>query len=177
MNKDNILSLMDATSDDITFALELSDKIVSEKTEDLDDLMREIQDNIVNVDNPEDVFIERYLLQLTNMLYFITNRCESFGFYDDITKANVRLKYNTEYSKNQLQQAQSGKKATQAENQLAAELGSVDEQAVNIIYSRSTKIINSKISAANEMLRTLSKLLSVHMNTTNSTYFTRKQLE
>ena len=89
----------------------------------------------------------------------------------------MKLKYNTEYSKNQLQSVQSGKKATQAENQLAAELGSVDEQAVNIIYSRSLKIINGKISAANEMLRTLSKLLSVHMNTVNSTYFTRSKLE
>lgn len=177
MNQETVKALIEASDDDVSFVEKVSEQIVLDKTNDLDELMREIQDNIVNVQSPDDTTIESYLLQLTNALYFLTARCEKFGFYDDISKANVKLKYNDEYTKNQISALSGGKKPTQADNQIAAEIGSVDEQAVNIIYSRSLKIIRGKIDAANEMLRTLSKILSVHMNTVNSTYFTRSKLE
>lgn len=177
MNKDKILNLMNETTADVDFAVQISNTVVEEKTSELDYLMREIQTEIVNAPEVIDSVVERYLLQLTNAVYFITTRCETFGFYDDITKANARLKYNELYAKNQLDAATSGKKVTNADNQLYAETNSIDENVLNIIYARSVKIIKGKLESANEMIRTLSKLLSVHMNVNTATSTSRRLLE
>lgn len=177
MNQENILDLMNGTIEDVNFAKKVSDAIVQEQTAELDNLMRAIQDNIVNVPVAADPVIEKYLLQLTNALYFITTRCETFGFYDDITKANARLKYNEAYAENQLAHAADAKKPTQSDNQLYAEMNSVDENVLNIIYSRSVRIIKGKVESAGEMVRTLSKLLSAHMNMSGSTSTVRKLYE
>lgn len=177
MNKDKILNLMTDATADVDFATQISDTIVSEKTAELDCLMREIQTDVVNAPELVDSVIEHHLLQLTNAMYFITTRCEIFGFYDDITKANARLKYNELYTENQLNAANTGKKTTNADNQLYAETNSVDETVLNIIYARSVRIIKGKLEAANEMIRTLSKLLSVHMNVNTATSTSRRLLE
>lgn len=164
MNKETIMSLMESAKDDVGFAQNLSDKIVASVTEDLDVLMREIHKNVVNADDyVDDQTMSQYFLRLTNALYFLSSRFENFGFYDDITKANARLKYNESYAENQLNHADDTKKPTQNDNQLYAEMHSVDENVLNIIYSRSVKIIRGKFDAASEMIRTLSKLLSLRM--------------
>ena len=177
MTEESIKSLMVDVKSDVEFAQAISNSLVQENTADLDELMREIQNSIVNNPNKDDATIEYYLLQLTNALYFLNTRCENFAFYEDITKANARLKYNEMYSENQLLHAQDPKKPTQNDNQLYAELNSVDENTINIIYSRSVKIIKGKLDAASEMVRTLSKLLSVHMSNANSTSMARKLYE
>lgn len=174
MNTENIIKLMKEADNDVEFAKQVSDQIVQEQIVELDALMREIQDNIVNAPVVADSELEHYLLQLTNALYFLNTRCDNFGFYDDITKANARLKYNQAYAENQLAHAGDAKKPTQGDNQLYAEMNSVDETVLNIIYSRSVRIIKSKLDAASEMVRTLSKLLSVHMNNNNNGGVVRK---
>lgn len=155
---------MQKTKTDVDFAIALSNEIIQENSQDLDDLMRDIQRNVVNVRGVPDQVIEGYLAELTNALYFINTRIESFGFYEDITKANARLKYNESYSENQLNAVATNKKVTVADNQLYAETNSVDETTLNLIYSRSMKILRGKVDSASEMIRTLSKILSVHMN-------------
>lgn len=163
MNKEKIVELMEKATDDVEFAQRVSDTIVAEKTSELDALMKEIHKNVVNADYVDDNTISQYFLRLTNALYFLSSRFESFGFYDDITKANARLKYNEAYAENQLNHANDAKKPTQNDNQLYAELNSVDESVLNIVYSRSVKIIKGKFDAASEMIRTLSKLLSMRI--------------
>ena len=164
MNRERMDSLMQKTKTDVDFAIALSNDIIQENSQDLDDLMRDIQRNVVVVRGVPDQIIEEYLAELTNALYFINTRIESFGFYEDITKANARLKYNESYSENQLNAVATNKKVTVADNQLYAETNSVDETTLNLIYSRSMKILRGKVDSASEMIRTLSKILSVHMN-------------
>ena len=164
MTKDRILELMQKTTADVEFAQQVSNEIVQENIAELDALMREIQDHVVNVQYADDQTISNYFLQLTNALYFLNTRCENFGFYDDITKANARLKYNEAYAENQLLHANDSKKPTQNDNQLYAEMNSVDENVLNLIYSRSVRIIKGKLEGASEMVRTLSKILSVRTN-------------
>lgn len=168
MDKEAVAKLIGAAQDDVEFAKKLSDQIVLEQTAELDAIMRSVQDTVVNQDNPDDPTIESCLLQLTNALYFINARCEYFGFYDDVTKANARMKYNEEYAKYQMEAINAGKKPTQADCQREAETNSVDESMLNAIYSRSVKVIRGKLDSAQEMVRTLSKLLSVHMNSANA---------
>lgn len=174
MNREKILTLMTSIEDDVKFAEEVSNAIVVEKTKELDDLMRYIQDNVVLVENPGSYFIEKALAELTNAVYFISSRVETFGFYEDISKANARLKYNEAYAANQLANTNNAKKPTQADNTLYAEMNSVDETMLNVIYARSMKIVKGKLENAGEMIRTLSKMLSVRMNQDQAARFTNK---
>ena len=74
INVEKIQKLMQTTANDVEFATALSNEVVMEKAAELDSLMREIQNNVVNAENPADTTIEYYLLQLTNALYFINTR-------------------------------------------------------------------------------------------------------
>ena len=177
INAEKIHMLIQSTNDDVEFATALSNEVVLEKSAELDALMREIQQNVVNAENPTDTTIEYYLMQLTNALYFINTRIEYFGFYEDITKANAKLRYNEAYAENQLNNTVNKTKATVADNQLYAENNSVDENMLNIIYSRSVRILKGKVDAAGEMVRTLSKILSAHMNESFVTRSARRLCE
>ena len=177
INAEKIQALIANTTNDVEFATALSNEVVLEKSAELDELMREIQDNVVNADNPTDTTIEFYLMQLTNALYFINTRIEYFGFYEDITKANAKLRYNEAYAENQLNTAANKTKATVADNQLYAENNSIDETMLNLIYSRSVRILKGKVDAAGEMVRTLSKILSAHMNESFVTRSARRLCE
>lgn len=171
MDKNKIIEIMQNTKNDVNFVNEVSNELVLEKTKELDNLMKAIQADVVNTPGVGDPIIEDYLLQLTNAVYFISTRVESFGFFDDISKANARLKYNQAYAENQVNHATDAKKPTQSDNQLYAEMASIEENAVNIIYSRSLRIVKAKLDSASEMIRTLSKILSAHMNNYSSSKF------
>lgn len=164
ISKEKLEQLMVQTDSDVDLAKAISDSIVAEKAEALDSLMRDIQYNIVNVDNPADSVIEYYFMQLTNALYFINTQIEYHGFYEDITKANFKLKYNEQYTEKQLLNAENNIKGTVADLQMYAERTSMDEQMLHLIYSRSVSILKGKVNAAGEMIRTLSKILTAHMN-------------
>ena len=165
MNREKILELMNSNSDDVTFASNLSEAIVKENTAQLDALIHEIHEAVINEEDVPDQTLEYYFGQLTSALYFLEPKSlDKPGFEEDITKANARLKYNEAYAENQLNNAASGKKPTQADNQLYAEMNSIDEQVLNSIYSRANKIIKWKFENAHEVLRTLSKKLSMRIN-------------
>lgn len=164
MNKDKIEKIMSDCDEDIKYVEEISNKIVKEKTKDLDELMAIIQEDVVAVEEPSLEIIEKYFLELTNALYFINARSESLGFYDDISKTNAKMAYNRAYSENQVKNSTNNIKATVADNQLVAEKESLDETLVNIIYSRAYRIIKVKVESANEMVKTLSKLITARLN-------------
>lgn len=164
MNKDKIEKIMFDCDEDIKYVEEISNKIVKEKTKDLDELMNRIQDEVVSIEEPSLNVIEKYFLELTNALYFINARSENLGFYEDISKTNVKMAYNRAYSENQLNNAVNNIKATVTENQLAAEKNSLNESLVSIIYSRAYRTIKVKVESANEMVRTLSKLITLRLS-------------
>ena len=82
------------------------------------------------------------------------------GFYDDMSKTNSKLAYNEAYFNTKTKQALQGNKPTVSDLQLQAENDSINEAVLNLIYSRSFKIIKVKLEAANEMIKTLSKILT-----------------
>ena len=137
-----------------------SDSIISRNTDVLDSIMRDIKDEVIDKDNLDDSLLEHYFLSLTNALYFISSQIERMGFYDDISKLNYKLSYNEAYVENKSQDVGNNKKQTTVDNQIAAENSSVEEQIMNIVYSRSYKIIKVKIDSGYEMVRTLSKIIS-----------------
>lgn len=177
MDKEHLLSLMESTENDVAFAEKLSDKLADNAVINLDNVMREIQDNVIKNEIKDEGTLTYYLGVLTNAVYFMSTKIENFGFYDDIAKANARLKYNELYAKNQLEAAAAGKKTTQADNQLFAEMNSIDENMLSVIYSRSVKKAKAKLEAANEMIRTLGKLLNVAHDQMQAMRFANKNIE
>ena len=149
---------------DMQYVEQMSNDIVKSRTNDLDGLMSDINRDIIQVQDPDIKVLERYFLELTNALYFINPYCESLGFYEDLSKSGLKMKYNKAYSDNQISNTAKGVKTTVADNQLAAENASMTENIVSLIYSRSFRIIKVKLDAANEMVRTLSKIISSRMS-------------
>ena len=139
---------------------EYSNDIISKNTGVLDSIMRDIKNEVVDNGNVDDALLEHYFLSLTNALYFIGSQAETMGFYDDVGKLNYKVAYNEAFIQNKSKDIGNNKKQTNADNQIVAENSSIEEQVMSIIYSRSYKIIKTKIEAGYEMVRTLSKIIS-----------------
>lgn len=157
----SIKEYIEKSIDDVS---SISDDIVKGYTENLDSLMRYIKEDVIDNDNVPDSVLENYFMQLTNAMYFIGSKSEFLGLYEDFAKSNCKIKYNEAYSENQVQSALVGKKTTVDDNRLYAENKSINEAIVNAIYSRSFRIVKSKVDSANEMIKTLSKIISKRMN-------------
>lgn len=149
--------------DSVSQIQKMSDEIVSSYTKTLDEIMRDIKENVIDKDVVGDSILEAYFLELTNALYFIGSKSEFLGLYEDFAKSNQKIKYNEAYSENQLNASINGKKATVDENRAFAEDKSINETVVGYIYSRSFRIIKSKVDSATEMVKTLSKIISKRM--------------
>jgi hypothetical protein len=162
IDKTKLETLLDQTNKEVAIAKEMSDKIVSDFTCDLDNIMRDINRYIVSQDDVPDAILQRYFMELSNAYYFIAAKCESAGLYDDISKTNAKVRYNEAYGNNQVQAAAEGRKMTVAELTVAAEQDSLSESLVSQIYSRSYKIIKTKLEAAQTQISTLGKILNSH---------------
>ena len=164
LQKDKINAIMNDIEENIDYVKTLSDDIVNKYTKTLDEVMTDITNDVINQNQVSDDTLERYFLDLTNALYFIGSKSEFLGVYEDLSKSNARLRYNNAYSESQVNATLNGKKTTVDENRAYAENNSINETIVNSIYSRSFRIIKSKIDGANEMVKTLSKIISKRMN-------------
>lgn len=164
LDLNEVVKIKDYVENSVNDVKRISDDIVSEYTKSLDELMTYIKEDIIDNDNVVDSVLENYFMQLTNAMYFLGSKSEFLGLYEDFSKSNLKIKYNDAYSENQVQSALKGKKTTVDENRLYAENNSINESIVNAIYSRSFRIIKAKVDSANEMIKTLSKIISKRMN-------------
>jgi len=162
IDKEKIEALLKDTEENVAYASAISDDIVNKYVGYLDELMRNINKDIIMDNKTDDATLQKYFLDLTNTLYFISSQSEFLGLYDDISKSNAKLTYNKAFNDNQINAlGVNGKaKPTIAENQIYAENESLNETLVNYIYSRSFKIVKVKVDAAEEMIKTLSKVIS-----------------
>lgn len=164
INMDEIKNIQKYIESNIDYIKKLSDDIVKSYTGVLDDIMKDIKENIIDSPNVTDSVLESYFLELTNALYFIGSKSEFLGLFEDFSKSNMRIKYNTAYSDSQINGITTGKKATVDDSRNYAEASSMNDALVNALYSRSFKIVKAKVDSAQEMVKTLSKIISKRMN-------------
>lgn len=163
LDRQAIDNLMDTTKENVAYINDISDKVVKSYTGLLDDLMRDIYNDVVMKPNASDAVLEQAFLKLTNTLYFMGEKLEKLGLHDDISKAQFKEAYNKAYLEAQTSMALSSNKPTVAMLTIAAENGSVNETVVNAIYARSYKIFKFKVDSGFEMVKTLSKIISKRM--------------
>ena len=161
---DNIIKSIESVEVDANSLIEIADKVVLSYTDDLDAIMSGIRENVVGVDNPPVSVLERYFLELSNAIYFVSARVEKVGIYDGVSKAAAQEAYNISYMNSQINGTPNGKKVTVAESTALAQNSSIYESMVNEIYSRVYKTIKSKIETAQTMVATISKIISKRMS-------------
>lgn len=161
MSQEELDEVYKKLDDNVEYANAVAKTTVDNQTRDLDNLMKNIHDDIICVEEPATSDIEKYFLSLSNCLYFLGENMEKVGLYDDLSKAQAKEKYNLAYmdSVNPV----NGKKVTVAEAQTSAENASTYENMINTIYARAYKMFKYKIDAAQTMLSSLSKMLSKRM--------------
>lgn len=153
-------ALLKDTDNNVEYFTSVSNSVIEAYATDLDNIMKSIYKDIISKDEVEYPCLERYYLELTNLLYFMGDKLEEVGIKDDLSKAAAKEVYNKAYLDNQIKDVEKKNKTTVAENQAVAEEYSKYESTVNFIYSRVYKQLKYKIDAAYEMVNTLKKIIT-----------------
>lgn len=161
-SKVEITNAFEKTDEASSLFTNISDEVVKAYTSDLDKLLVKIKENVVE-NTPSDNILEKFVMELSNILYFMGTRLESVGIKDDITKLSAKEVYNNSYTDNLTKVSDQKKKPTVAELTVMAENDSRYQTVVNNIYSRVYRQIKYKIDAAYEMLSSLRKIISKRM--------------
>lgn len=161
INDESISQIMNNVEENSKLVLDSVNNIVSSYTSVLDDLMKSIADDIVYSDDVSTAIIERYFIELSSAIYFVSGKAEHLGVYDGVSKAQLKEKFNNLYLDNKI--GIDGKNRTQAELTAFSEDGSKYESVVSDMYNRAYKIVKAKIEAAETLNTTLSKVLSHKM--------------
>lgn len=143
---------------------ELSEKVVVKYTEDLDNIMQKLNSILLGETPPTTDELERYLLLLTNTLYFVGEQAEHVGVFDDVGKATFKDAYNKAYLESISMTGKDGKKPTVAEITATAETQVLEDSLVSNIYTRAYKLFKFKVDAAYEMVKSISKIISKRMS-------------
>lgn len=152
--------LVRETEENVTYFTNISDSLVLGYTSDLDKLMIRVHVDTVENEATDDQ-LEKYILELSNALYFIGSRLEAMGIKDDLSKLAAKQVYNESYLDAPVDAK--GKKPTVAELSAMAENDSRYETIMNNIYSRAYRQIKYKVDAAYEMLASLRKVITKRM--------------
>lgn len=139
---------------------EISDSLVTSYSSDLDKLMERMRTDCVD-NEPTDSVLEAYILELSNLLYFVGRNLESVGIKEDLTKLAAKEVYNNSYLGHM--DAGAGKKPTVAELTALSENDAKYQTVINSIYSHVYRQIKYKVDAAYEMLSSLRKIVSKRM--------------
>ena len=160
--EESMNTVAQTTEQNSQYFLSISDNLVRSYTESLDTLMKDLYTDCVT-NTPSDVTLEKYMLELNNMLYFMGTNLENVGIKDDLSKLAAKEVYNSAYLENIYAANASKTKVTVAENQAHAEEESKYETIMNNIYSRVYKQIKFKVDAGYEMMGTLKKIMNRRM--------------
>ena len=166
IDEENVKKLMGDTDNNVSYFNSVMEQTADRYTKTLDEIMTKLNRVILSPDDISVEDLEKYLLELTNTLYFIGTGSERLGVYDDMSKAAQKEVYNRAYLNNQVDFSDK-KKPTVAENQAVAEQKSQYESVVNSIYNHASKIVKYKIEAAYEMASALKKIVSRRMQEEN----------
>lgn len=174
IDESKVNDLLTQTETNVEYFTSVSDNVVKAYTQDLDALMEALYEKVIKEEAPATITLERYYLELTNLLYFMGERLERLGIQDDVSKSAAKEVYNRAYLNNQIKDADKKNKTTVAENQAVAEECAKYENTVNTIYARAYKQVRYKIDAGYEMVNTLRKIITRRMNEESQSSFAPK---
>lgn len=171
IDKDQMDTVVKSTEDNVQYFTNISDTLVAQYTSELDELMRDLYQDAVKKD-ASDMELEKYLLELNNMLYFLGSKLETVGVKDDLSKLAAKESYNDAYLKNRLKDTENRNKTTVAELTALAEDASKYETVLNSLYARVYKQIKFKMDAGYDMVNSIRKIISKRMQDQSLSMYT-----
>lgn len=166
-DKKDLINIKNNIEEKVDYFNTLCLEVVSKYAGDLDNLMKWVYSQIIQPDIPADSDqLEKALLELSNCVYFTYENLERVGIFDNLSKASYKEVYNEAYINNIEKDGEKRNKKTVAELTAIAESESQYESVINDIYSSAYIIIKNKISAAQTMIASISKILSKRMQET-----------
>lgn len=164
VDTEQVTKLLNNTDTNATYFTSITDNVVKSYSEQLDKILEKIRQTLATNETEMSMEqLEKYMLELSNCLYFIGEKLEYVGIKMDVSRAAQKEVYNNAYLDNDIEKFDdSGKKIkpTKDANIAVAEEKSKYENIVTSIYERTYKVIKFKIDAGYEMLSTLKKILS-----------------
>lgn len=154
--------LFKSAEDTSSSFLSIVDSLTKSYVGDLDDLMKDLYQETVKCD-ATDAELEKYLLELGNMLYFLSSKIESVGVREDLSKLAASEAFNTYYLNSREKDVERKNKTTVAELTAIAEENSKYEKVLNLLYSRVYSQLKMKMTAGYDMVNTLRKIISKRM--------------
>ena len=81
MDINKINESMSYTKDNVSLINSMVTQVVSEYSEDLDKVMKNIMSEIIGVELPAIVTVEKYFVELSGVLYFMCSEVEKLGVF------------------------------------------------------------------------------------------------
>lgn len=162
INVDKVNKLVEETQLNAEYFERITNNVVDTYCSGLDNLMKNIYNDILMKDLPPLNILEKYFLELSNSLYYMGDKVERLGIYDAMSKNAYKEVYNRSYL-NQTDVGETKKKPTVAELTAQAESDAQYESVVSDVYAKAYKIVKNKVDAATTMLNSISKIISKRM--------------
>lgn len=132
--------------------IEMADQIANDVCSDLDDYMKGIDEILTNQEHPvSDCQLDDFVLNLSSLLYLVSDAQENLGIKEDVSRAIQREVYNRVREKAQ---------GTVADKDTAAELQCQEESITTIVYARAYKKVKLRVEAAAEMVNSVKKVMT-----------------
>ena len=162
LDKDKVNSLLQETEENVKYFEETCNKIIKEYSEPLDNLMLDLYNECIKDINKADIrLLERYYLELSNMIYFMVERLEKLGVYVDMSDSAAKEIYSKHYINLSSNKDVAGKaKSTVEEMKAQSNMASQYNSVVASIYNRAYKVVKGKISSGQDLMNCLRKIIS-----------------
>lgn len=134
---------------------EIVNKLVADYCTQLDDYMAQIDEMLLNEEQPiTDYQLDYFALNLPVLLYFTGEAQEAIGLREDIAKAVRQEVFNNAFKL---------ATGTIADKNAEGELATQAEMIVHVAHQRAYRKIKLRMEAANEMLQSIKKVISRRM--------------
>ena len=142
---------------------EIVEGIIKPYCKDLDNYVDFIKSILADGENPPtSQELDDFCMNLSVYIYYASGMQEQLGIKDDIARAIYKEMYHS--SRDSID------KGTVADKDSSAELASQQEYLVSVCYKRAYNIIKAKVSAAQEMLASVKKVISRRMQEVEITH-------
>jgi len=156
--------LMQETGVNVKYFNNTCADVVKSYSEGLDNLMKDIYFDCIK-DDADLTTLEKYYLELSNMVYFMQENLEKLGVYADMSESASKEVFSKSYlAQSGIKDASGKSKSTVAELNAQASLDSQYESVVASIYERAYKIVKGKVNSANDMMNALRKVITSRNN-------------
>lgn len=165
---EKVESLLKETEANVQYFNTTCDKIIKEYSEPLDNLMLDLYNECIkDIDKADIRLLERYYLELSNMIYFMVNQLEKLGVYVDMSESAAKEIYSKKYVALSSNKDISGKaKSTVEEMKAQANMESQYNTVVASIYDRAYKVVKGKITSSQDLCDCLRKIITSRNNET-----------